>query len=530
MSILSVVGSSRISNTIYVAVASIYWTFFLTLTGIPLNIDVDTVLLVISPSAIIASFLWAIQLEERIITKLLIFSLVRSRFGQFIRYHMGYVTIFLKLWQSSMVFRNTIRESLTLEIKRALRSRLLKDDMNELYQLLWLLISIPPVSYLLLIISNHPIEFISLLSLSLSVILIIPIYSRKREKSSQVLKLAFCNWLAESIDSDNRRRNRFEFFREISDAHNPEFRKSMYSWAQELLQYVDKGDWEGFEKNMGIFLDSLETHHHEQTIENEIDYLVGDLIWFYNLELKKDPRPSGKIIPYLRAIPTIVLLRAPEVYLDSLNEIRDFIEGSKPKGLIWGSEIREFFERWKDLESWNAIYYILTKNTVRMLSEKNVKGIARLPFLYGGDIDNYQKMCDIHHENPVERVSNLANCMMKYVDRNFIQALLCYRTVTRWGVSPKVYIASTSARIWKVMFEEYVELSSEDMHYIYEKRFDKVTKLDSKKVAANLNHYENSSHYDEILKHLKRQAQEGRPNKLQARNILLELDLWNEPE
>ncbi|MHA1137590.1 MAG: hypothetical protein ACTSSE_13985 [Candidatus Thorarchaeota archaeon] len=68
MSVMQVVGSSRISNTAYLAVASIYWTLFLTVTEFPLILDVQTALVLVTPPAGIAALLWVLRVEEFLIT------------------------------------------------------------------------------------------------------------------------------------------------------------------------------------------------------------------------------------------------------------------------------------------------------------------------------------------------------------------------------------------------------------------------------------------------------------------------------
>lgn len=212
MSIIQVVGSSRISNTVYLAVASVYWTLYITLSGFPLNLDVQTTLLLVTPPAGIAALLWILRAEELVINKFLLSFLSGYAGGRFIRYYMGYSIINVRPWKEYFfeIEYTPIHKSLKYELIRVLRAPQMKEEIETLHQFFWLLFSIPAVLALLNL-SLLPAQVLGLLSAAIliDILLVIVIAFRKRAWPGRVLGLAFCAWIADTIDTMNRRRNTF---------------------------------------------------------------------------------------------------------------------------------------------------------------------------------------------------------------------------------------------------------------------------------------------------------------------------------
>ena len=520
---MQVVGSSRISNTTYLAVSSIYWTLFLTITNTTLNLDIQTALLVITPAAGIASLLWVARIEEVFITRMIVSGLLRSPSGTFVRYHLGYSILNMQPWKEAIEFEQvTIEKNLRNELKRVLRSPLLKEEMESIFQLFWLLISIPALFLLLGLASAQSLEFPEVLILLVvfgylvDVVFLLIMLVRKRPWSSRILGYAFCSWFIDTIRTIFRRRESFSkgmnpqfplgvppYFSQ-RDNDSEVFIERVESWTKELVSLANREDWNGFDRNLEQFLNSQSLLYHQTHRFKIFDSVVSDLIWSYKREKILEPYSEGNATNSFEQIyPFLFRFRTREKILDALSEISylnsEFVKSKDS----WSSKLVFFLEGWVHVKTWSDIYSILSQNLMSELSERVIQAIAELPFFMNDINFNLSKLCSFRGSKHIWLV-NAISCLNKAVDRDLIEPLIVFLTATNWGIVPKEYLKECSPHVRPLILEIETDISAIEIRYVVFNVIHDSRNIDVDKVAANLLRYKSDPEYKKMISELER--------------------------
>ncbi len=296
MSIIQVVGSTRINNTIYLAVASLYWTAVLDGLGFELSTvttitTVTTALMIIPFSAGIAIFLWAFEFEKLVINRVVGWLLMRNS-KQF-EILIATLIIYIKPWQSfTPLSAYKPNEILKYELEKMIDGITFKDDFEKFYQLFWVFWAIFPFLFLIRRISVIlEILFIPL-ALMCFTIVAAPILRNSIQRAELPLEVIITKWLNGLIISDDRRRQSISFFRKLDDVHKPSIRKTLVSWTDEAILKCDNSDWKAFNDRYKQIIDFIHMIFPYVPTDLDFDDFIRDIIW----TSQQNPFLSDKII------------------------------------------------------------------------------------------------------------------------------------------------------------------------------------------------------------------------------------------
>ncbi len=320
MSVTQVIGSSRINNTIYLTVGSIYWTVILDLVNVSLDLTVETALLVIPVATVFGTLLWALQFEKVVIESILLRYLKGNREGREARNLMARSILFIMPWQASYEIQPTISEMFKTETKRIVNSIILKDDIEDLYQVFWVVFVSFPLVYLLgniLPLFRDPIAIL-LVGVIFSLSVATPVLWRKKNLTTHVIRFAFFRWLQELISGDKKRRESSTLFRKPNENcyHLDGFdvlgvRESLETVAAKAVELALVKDWMGFTLNTS----NAKPFVHNMLLIDVSSILLNEFIidwtWYYSRGLNH----HGTL--------WVVLLNIFNQIRDARREIRD---------------------------------------------------------------------------------------------------------------------------------------------------------------------------------------------------------------
>lgn len=509
---MQVVGSSRISNTVYLGVASIYWTLYITLSEFQLNLDVQTVLLLITPPAGIAAILWILRIEEIAITKFLLIFLSGYNGGISIRYYMGYSIIHLQPWKEyffDLDKYRSISKSLNYELTRVFRTPQMKEEIESLHQLFWLLFSIPGVLTLLnLSLLPQYMLGIILTSLLIDLVLVIIIMVRKRSWPARILGLSFCIWMTDTINTMNRRRNLFstgssERFPLRTPQYYPNrepdsqwFIEKLEPWVSELMTMAKNEDWMGFEKNMAVFIETIDSLYKQENRLNLINSLVNDVIWSIKRKKVIGPIPTGVTVDPDMFQPIKYRAKAEALVLDSFSAIDRMHSFRIING--WMNLNEEFVKGWKSLSDWENLYKLVTLKMMQELTENTIEALAELPFFLDNPNVKLNEICKLGGSKQ-NWTLNIILCLQNAIDRDLISPDVVFDVATRWGIVPRDYIEQCSFKIKCLILEVETNLPLVELKYVIRKVIHDCNNLDYDKVASNLLRYKNDSEFLETI-------------------------------
>jgi len=515
---MQVVGSSRISNTAYLAVASIYWTLFLTVTEFPLILDVQTALVLVTPPAGIAALLWVLRVEEFLITRFLLFWMPKYPNGKFIRYHMGYSAVHIQPWKESLDDLTTISQSLKKEARRVLRSPFLKEEMENIFQLFWLMISVPAIFIILglqLSVSENGFWILVIIAIVLNIVLFLVTITRKRVWPFRALGLAFCNWYIDMIGGMDRRRISFSPDKNLQfplrhpkffPQHEPIstiFAEKTTPWIDELLAIVNREDWHGFEQNLVTFLNSQDVYYKKMTTSDIFTTLVNDIIWSFKRKRVMEPYEEGVTISFDQAHPLGHLRRTKLYTLDALKET----DGLRPKTstVSWITELTDFLETLDTLLGWEEIYRILSKEIVEKLPEHTMKALAEIPFFMNNPKFKLEEIWNFRAQKLW--TLDVTMCFCKAVDQKLIAPLTVFMIASRWGVMPKHYVKECGPLVRPLILEVDAGIPALELKEVIFEVIRDSPNLDTMKVVTTLTSYKHDSGFEDIVKSLRRTVQ-----------------------
>ncbi len=257
MSVLQVVSSSRIGNAIYFTAGSIIAALVLPLFGFPLDLTVDTVLVVIPVSALFGSILWASQPDRKSIELFIILYL--KLIPVVFRKLMADLVLFLRPWEMQVFEARRISVTIREESLRISRSAQLRSDIDEVTHVIWVVV----LSFLTLILLEPFLEMwlqiLPVLWIMFVLTVTIPAYLRKRSRPRAILLLAMCTWLDELLKNEEHLRSSEGWaIQEFQpDSELSERRNSLGHWARSLIEVASREDWDGFGRNAENFIEYL---------------------------------------------------------------------------------------------------------------------------------------------------------------------------------------------------------------------------------------------------------------------------------
>ncbi|MDF1537671.1 MAG: hypothetical protein P1Q69_02070 [Candidatus Thorarchaeota archaeon] len=540
MSVMQVVGSSRISNTAYLGVASIYWTLFITLIGFPLNLDVQTALILVTPPAGIAAFLWILRIEEYTILRILLGFLPRYKRGTFIRFHMGHTILHLQSWKEALLEEGSIVKSLQQEVRRTLRSPLLKEEMEGLYQLFWLVFSTPPLFLVLRINLPEYTLIFDIISLTLVLLSLLITLYRKRAWPMRVLGFSFCSWTLDTISTSARRRESFgvqlaygsyprgapSYF-PLQELSAGSFQNKTEPWLKEISNHANSEDWHGFDMKLTSFLESQIIGYNRNLLIDSFNSLVTDIIWAHK-RTKIIGLITGRVIlNFDRVHPPNYLGMAKRIVLDAIIEVEKEISMDPHK--TWNSNLRDFLSKWDSMESWEDIFSIISQNIISQLTPLVLQALAELPYFMNDKTDECDEICKFRgHERLL--VLDVILCLQRAVDRKYISPLVVFKAATEWGILPRTYIKDSSPHVRSLILEVETNLPAIELKKVMTDVLLKSPNIDTDKVASNLLRYKNDSEFENMLKMLQNIGRKYPTNKVgsKAKEILVKMGIDDE--
>jgi hypothetical protein len=492
MSLLQVVGSSRISNTVYVGVGSIFWTWTILTFQVEMDLSVQTVALLVTPASAIAAFLWAAQIERGFVLHILNRILMWQT--RFIRYHMGWIVIFLKPWQSTTIESfEPIEDVLRRSLRRTLERPSFLTDIDELSQLFWFSVTAYPVLNILEMLQPRFVGLTIWTPLIITVFVLFVIV-RMRKRPQQAAFLTVLTWISETMNADARRRKTLAPLPQLDKRHHAEIREVYEVMIKEVLSLAEADDWEGFARNSVRFLDLLESPNRENQLIESFDVLVSDLLHQYEQDAIQGPMPSGVTIAFLRMLPSRISAAGKSHVEDALDEINRISENAE-----YGQFLYEFISRWSQMKGWKDLYGLFSSQTIRMLSHKNIKVLAHLPYLFDG-IEKYEWRVDSMFDpnNPQFWPLHLIQSMLNAEQANHLDARSVFHTIAEWDVSPVHYHAQCGVRVLPLFLEESHKFKITDISKILKNILKRTQNIDPDKAASNLLNFKSDSGFASI--------------------------------
>ncbi|MHA2143486.1 MAG: hypothetical protein ACXADD_18570, partial [Candidatus Thorarchaeota archaeon] len=280
-SMMQVVGSSRISNTVYLAVASLYWTVALEWLGVSIDFLTDpvtTALVIIPVASGIGVVLWAWEPEKQFFYWLFPKYLPYTTQGLRIRGHMGKVVLLLRRWRSSTVLTDPLLTEMRKEVRRVLESLELKEDMERLFQLFWVFLAVFPFFYLVGSSSVVIREYYIVIGLVACTIVAAPIYRAKSRRPRQVLQYSLALWIIEAIVADERKRSGLDHELFLKRGGG-ELKQTLLNVAKDGITLLARKDWVGFEKLASQQVEFIEGFIPSVLTDEYLNDFVQDTIW-----------------------------------------------------------------------------------------------------------------------------------------------------------------------------------------------------------------------------------------------------------
>ncbi len=526
---MQVVGSSRISNTIYLTVGSVYWTLFLQNSGIPLDISIETALVIIPIAAMFGTVLWAMQPERRIIEAIIFAYAKRSRRGRMTRLWMARSYLLILPWESTYDFQPPIKDLHKREVSRVIHSSILKEELEDVFQLFWLVVITPPLVFLLSV-SIPIIQGYALFGGALFIALVtVPILYRKRRLLKTILQISFFRWLSETIyrDKENRRTNP-EFLQYPEEL--VQSRDGLEISTSRLIDLALLKDWEGFTLNVEHLEPLLDEKLPKILTGLQYDRIIQFNIWWVKSGLQ-DAIPYNTIDVGSRMIEDCIdILNQPyEVYrFEELKESESgffkrlksiFIDPESKKSMRLDKGLQEMEagirflnkEREIDYEPLR-VYQILTKDTFSELDSKTIQEICLLPYLLNErEISSETRIIAENVSTPSEFVGFLLEAIevrigRKYSDRiseSVVKIFLSIPSLAhRLSVDPREYYSSCGPLTIGRFLEDDIGQTAEQILRWMQEIIEEAETLDYKKCTELIFSKFDETDFESLIKNL----------------------------
>jgi hypothetical protein len=402
---------------------------------------------------------------------------------------MGWTVIFLKPWQSTTLeLFEPIEDTLRRSLRRTLERPSFFTDIDKLSQLFWFSVIVYPVLNILEMLQPGFVGLTGWTPLIIALFVLL-VMIRLRKRPQYVAYLAVLTWISETMNADAGRRKTLARLPQLDKRHHAETREVYDVMIKQVLSLAEADDWEGFERNSERFLNLLESPNRENQLIESFDVLVSDLLHQYEQDAIQGPMPSGVTIEFLRMLPSTIAVAGKSHVEDALDEINGISEYNE-----FGQFLYEFTSRWSKMKSWRDLYGLFSSQTIRMLSHKNIKDLAHLPFLFDG-VEKYEQRIDsmFQPNNPQFWPLHLTQSMLYAEQANHLDARSVFHTIAEWDVSPIQIFDQCGVRVLPLFLEEHHKFKLTDISKILKQILMRTQNIDPDKAASNLLHFKSDS-------------------------------------
>jgi len=466
---MQVVGSSKINNTIYLTVGSVYWTWLLQITGFPLSVTIETALVVIPIAAVAGTVLWAFQIEHSVVERIIHSYTQRGTRGKMIRVWMARTYLIIMPWESSYDIQPTIREMQKREVGRVVKSETLHQEYEDMYQLFWIMAITPPLVQLLTGTILWLQAFVLPASLAVILIIALPVLHRKRGIVKLTLQLAFFRWLHETISRDIENRKTDSRLLLYPDGLRIS-RDGIQQFSSRIVELAHRKDWDGFTLNVEHFEPILERNLPSYFSEFDYNRVIRYWVWLVRTCLDDNMLfESIRVGPRMLANALETLDQPNNMYLylelkqsegSFRNRVKSIFLGIKIPRRAWlDTELVHFEKGVRSLtveseDDWDPlrVFRIISNKTIRFLEPETVRTLSiLLCFFLRKEIPKTVPQ-DTQSDSGVIRLVNFLIRSIeegvgdKYLDQVTPSVekffLLMPLLAHHWGVDPKDYLSS----------------------------------------------------------------------------------------
>lgn len=164
-----------------------------------------------------------------------------------IKVQMASILLYISPWESSSVLASKIERMFLDEIDRTLRSKEMKEQIDNYKQAFWLVL-LTPFSFLSIVIIL-PIYWwvLGVLGFSIGLSLAFLLLNEEGNTLTRIVDYSFARWAFETISFDlNRRKAGVRM-----DSEHKERLEASLELAKPVIELAVRGDWKGFDQNSG---------------------------------------------------------------------------------------------------------------------------------------------------------------------------------------------------------------------------------------------------------------------------------------
>lgn len=532
VSVLQVVSSSRIGNAIYITAGYVIGTWLLTIWQVPILPTVETALIVIPFSAFIGAILWATEPERHFIEAMVGLYVQVSPHGRATRKLMARCILLIRPWQTSIRGEDRIQSVVSNESTRVLRSQPLRNDVEKLSQLFWLVLLSFPVLFLFGQVHESLEGSWLALSILFSFAVSFPVLWQKRRRRFLVLWLALSIWITETISTTARRRKTLSAFRDSSHYAVAEQSTidSINLLSSELIRLSVSKDWEGVFRNGRDFANDLKNTVPGLSLSS-LDDFWRDVVWYCQNQDPSTQTPIPRIVfanlihqmtdailelydweglPEQRSLTYSSI--GLEHSLDNLQTVeRDVCLALRPTLSEIGRRLDEpgFFRIFPEIEE---VYALLTPFVVANIESGVLADLLRL-ILQESGIERLPDDCRIKIERTPARIVDIAHCLVLCVDKGLCHLVRMLESVTKWY--PRFQEHQIRGQISLVTaLEEDIGISHETVQVLLSRALLLRCQLNAIQVANALLKYKDHPVYAQIRKTLLDSIRTCRKNNL----------------
>ena len=460
--ILSAIGSSRLSNVVYFLAAAIYWAAILQFHGTELELTVQVGLEIVPFSAVVAVCLWAIEPDRKAVYRLAMWRLLKEKSDK--TDWMAADVLFAKPWQSQTLDSIPIENAYKAELRALLQNPVLRDDIERLCNLFWVVGVSIPISYLfglgfpLLWLALGPVPVFVLVGVVGSLFVSFWVLFDERRRPEQIREAAYCTWLIDLVLSDEARRKENRYFRQLTDVHRPLVREVIVQSAKQVIEAWLRHEWLRIDE-LYLNLTQLKSAHRLfQPRTEDVNEFIQDVTWWIQLEDSID----YLYLPYETPIEirdhgfrcTISLLLRQV----ASRQIPDALSMLKPEGqpeLIARTSLKELSKKSPTLDSatlleslWPELLSLLSVRTYLLL--RNVFLFNKGQAWVQQDFPN----------DPAQRPLRLIEYLIKDSTQGHVDPAWLFGLATKWNIEPGDYVPLLSGEMAKLLLERNLGLKA----------------------------------------------------------------------
>ena len=439
MSMVQVLGSSRINNTTYLAAGAIIWTFVLEIFGTtPLDFSLETIAVVIPGSTGLGLILWSWKPDIRFVERIILW-LMDWRDKTFdILFDMSCIIMYIRPWEASSGASNTLYQDLRKEHIRSLRGPELREHIQELNQSFWILLLSFPSFFLisdLLVFSGF---WWWTLAILFNIIVIYPVSKANTNLLERVTNLSYSRWVLELFKSDQQNRKTLSF-RIPHDVEKEGEIESLKEIAFESVSFAEKKDWLGFDNNIINVLSIVGSTITNQIRIDELSEYYSYLNWVYQNHREHKAIVNVSINNSDLQIPDAVnyhLEKSPHILVESVcKALTKYTELITDRNALCDLDYR--------------LYEPIDEHLIWNLNENMEFNLSGLPYWCNGT--------DIPSEGTnianIDVQIRLAIRIVLAVEIGILETLPTLQILSCWPIAPESYLEFINSKISAVMLE-----------------------------------------------------------------------------